>query len=45
VLPWLVGRPDVEELTRLLRQAGARQVQTRLLDRRGQPIVRLVGEW
>ena len=42
---WMVGRVDVESLTRLLERAGATRVNVKRLDRRSRPTVRLVGEW
>jgi SAM-dependent methyltransferase len=42
---WVLGRPDVEALTTLLRQAGARAVRSTDLDGDGPRTVRVVGEW
>ena len=42
---WLVGRPDAEAVTTLLRSAGASRIKTKRLPRRSRPTVRLVGEW
>jgi len=42
---WLVGRVDLASVTRLLEQAGATRVETRRLERRARPTVRVVGEW
>lgn len=42
---WQMGEPDVDEVSALLRSAGARSLRVRRLDRRGRPTVRMVGEW
>jgi SAM-dependent methyltransferase len=42
---WLVGQPDAEAVTTLLRRAGATRVEVKRLGRRSRPTVRLVGEW
>ncbi|MGB0101833.1 MAG: methyltransferase domain-containing protein [Nocardioides sp.] len=42
---WVLGRPDPEEITTLLRGAGATQVTTKMLKRGDRPFVRLVGVW
>jgi len=42
---WMVGRPDPEALTTLLRRAGATRVTVKRLPGRGRPTVRVVGEW
>jgi hypothetical protein len=42
---WMVGRPDPEALTTLLRKAGATRVTVKRLPDRDRPTVRVVGEW
>jgi len=42
---WIVGTPDADAFTTLLRDAGASRVDVKVRPRRGRPIVRLVGEW
>jgi SAM-dependent methyltransferase len=42
---WMVGKPDVEAFTRLLRDAGASKVDVTTMRKRGRPTVRLVGVW
>jgi SAM-dependent methyltransferase len=42
---WMVGKPDVEAFTRLLRDAGASNVDVTTMRKRGRPTVRLVGVW
>jgi hypothetical protein len=42
---WLVGRPDVDVFTTLLRDAGAARVEVKTLMGPGRPTVRLVGVW
>ncbi len=42
---WMVGRPDPEALTTLLRKAGATRVTVKQLPNRQRPTVRVVGEW
>jgi SAM-dependent methyltransferase len=44
-LAWLVGRPDLDTFSTLLRDAGASRVQVRELRTNGRPTVRLVGVW
>ncbi len=44
-LPWMVGHPDVEAFTTLLRDAGASDVEVTHLERRGRRTVRLIGKW
>lgn len=42
---WMVGTPEVDRVTMLLRDAGASRIHVKQLPRRGRPTVRLVGEW
>ena len=42
---WMVGRPDADAFTTLLRGAGASRVDVRMLERDGRPTVRVVGVW
>jgi hypothetical protein len=42
---WMLGRPDPEVLTTLLRRYGATQVTLKRLPGRGRPTVRVVGVW
>lgn len=42
---WMVGPPQVDAVTMLLRSAGASRIDVKDLPRRGRPTVRLVGEW
>ena len=42
---WVLGRPDTEAITTLLRDAGASRVDVTERSRRDRPIVRLVGVW
>jgi nitrous oxide reductase accessory protein NosL len=42
---WMVGQPDLDEFTTLLREAGAKGVRTRMLGRKERPTARVVGEW
>lgn len=42
---WLVGRPRLAELERLLREAGARRIDVSHADLDGRPVVRVMGEW
>jgi SAM-dependent methyltransferase len=44
-LEWMVGEPDVDAFTTLLRDAGASQVTRKTMLRHGRPAVRLKGEW
>jgi SAM-dependent methyltransferase len=44
-LAWLVGSPDAVAFTRLLRDAGASEVQVKTMQRRGRPTVRVMGVW
>lgn len=42
---WMLGRPQVEPLTTMLRKAGATQVKVKQLPSRDRPTVRVVGTW
>jgi SAM-dependent methyltransferase len=42
---WMVGNPDVDVFTRLLRDAGASRVDVTTMRKHGKPTVRLVGVW
>ena len=42
---WMVGRPNRDSFTTLLRDAGASRVDVRELKRDGRPTVNVVGEW
>ena len=44
-MDWMVGRPDLEGVTTLLRDAGASSVNVRFLPQQERPTVRLVGVW
>jgi SAM-dependent methyltransferase len=42
---WMVGEPDVDTFTTLLRDAGASRVTVEAMRSKGRPAVRLMGEW
>ncbi|GAA4371631.1 class I SAM-dependent methyltransferase [Nocardioides caricicola] len=42
---WVLGTVDTDAFATLLRGAGAAQVDVQELERKGRPIVRVVGEW
>lgn len=42
---WVVARPEVDRITRLVRDAGAREVEVTHQHAAGRPTVRLVGVW
>jgi SAM-dependent methyltransferase len=44
-LEWMVGRPDVEAFTTLVRDAGATEVDVRVVERGGRPTAEVVGAW